>query len=160
MIVLRLQDWDRYAELGELRLAFDFLEHHRTASDLADGRHEIDEDRAYAIMITHTPKPASECRFETHQRYADIVYLVEGTEMIGYDPAEMLAPAGSYDQGRDLAFYKTPEFYTPVLLRAGMVAVFYPEDGHMPGVIYEHAESVRKIVVKTRVMPLGLPKQP
>ncbi len=160
MIVLRLQDWNRYADLSELRLAFDYLEQHPTAADLADGRHDIDEDRVYAIMITHVPKPASECRFETHQHYADVVYLAEGTEMIGYTPAEVLTPAGAYDANKDLAFYETPDFYTPVLLHAGMVAVFYPEDGHMPGVIYESPEQARKIVVKVRVMPLGLPKQP
>lgn len=157
MIVLRLQEWDRYAELGEVRMAFDFLEQHRTAADLADGRHDLDDERTYAIMVTHTPKPASECRFETHQRYADIVYIAEGTEMIGYAPVTDLVPTGGYDQEKDLSFYETPDFFTPVLLRAGMVAIFYPEDGHMPGVIYEHADRVRKIVVKARVMPLGLP---
>ena len=157
MIVLRLHDWDRYADLGELRMAFDYLEQHKHA-DLAEGRHEIDEDHAFAIMIRHTPKSADECRFETHQRYADIVYIAEGTEMIGYAPAESLEPEGEYDQGKDVAFFVTPEFYTPILLRAGMVAIFYPEDGHMPGAIYERPEPVSKIVVKARVMPLGLPR--
>ena len=50
MIVLRLHEWDRYADLGELRMAFDYLEQHKNA-DLAEGRHEIDEDHAFAIMI-------------------------------------------------------------------------------------------------------------
>ncbi len=140
MIVLRLHDWDRFAELGELRMAFDFLEQHKEAN-LAEGRHEMDEDRAYAIMISHTPKPANECRFETHQHYADIVYIAEGTEMIGYAPADELKPAGDYDQVKDLRFFETPEFYTPVLLRKGMVAIFYPEDGHMPGAVYEAARA-------------------
>jgi len=158
MIVLQLHEWDRYADLGELRMAFDFLERQGMGA-LADGRHEIDEDRTYALVVTHTPKPADACRFETHQRYADVVYLAEGTEMIGYAPAPSLVPSGTYDQEKDLAFYETPEFYTPVLLRPGMVAIFYPEDGHMPGVIYERAEQVRKIVVKVRVRPLGLPRE-
>jgi YhcH/YjgK/YiaL family protein len=75
MIVHRLKDWARYEGLAELRLAYDFLHKHRDAAGLAEGRHEIDGDRVYALMITHRPKPADECRFETHQRYADVVYI-------------------------------------------------------------------------------------
>ncbi len=151
MIALRLRDWRRYQGLAELREAFEFLERHADGAELADGRHEIAGDRVYALMITHQPKPATECRFETHARYADVVYLAAGSEMIGYAPAETLAPAGEYDGEKDLAFYRQPEFFTPVLLKAGMVTVFYPEDGHMPGCIYEREEVVKKIVVKVKV---------
>jgi len=165
MIALQLKDWRRYQGWAELREAFEFLERHSDGSGLADGRHEIAGDRVYALMIAHQPKPAQECRFETHQRYADVVYLASGSEMIGYAPAETLAPAGEYDGEKDLAFYETPEFFTPVLLKAGgarassarragpsgMVTVFYPEDGHMPGCIYEREEVVKKIVVKVKV---------
>ena len=149
MIVLQLSDWRRYEGCTELQQAFAFLEQH--AAGLEDGRHEIAGDQVYALMITHQPKPVPECRFETHQRYADVVYLVSGSEMIGYAPAESLEPEGTYDAEKDLAFYGQPEFFTPVLLKAGMVAVFYPEDGHMPGCIYEREEVVKKIVVKVRV---------
>ena len=149
MIALRLSDWRRYEGLVELQPAFAFLEEH--GAGLADGRHEIAGDGVYAIMVTHQPKPVQECRFETHRRYADVVYLVSGSEMIGYAPAEALEAEGEYDAEKDLAFYRSPEFFTPVLLTAGMVAVFYPEDGHMPGCIYEREEVVGKIVVKVKV---------
>lgn len=149
MIALRLQEWRRYEGLLELQPAFAFLEEHRVG--LADGRHEIAGDRVYAIAITHHPKPAHECRFETHQRYADVVYLASGSEMTGYAPAESLEADGEYDPDRDLAFYRPPEFFTPVLLTAGMIAVFYPEDGHMPGCIYAREEVVKKILVKVKV---------
>lgn len=158
MIVHRLKDWMRYEELAELRMAYDFLEKHEGAGGLADGRHEIEGERVYALMVTHRPKPADECRFETHRRYADVVYIAEGEEMIGYEPLETLQGSEGYDEGKDLQFHATPEFYTPVLLRAGDVAVFFPEDGHMPGVRLSAESQVRKIVVKARVMALDLPK--
>jgi len=151
MLALRLKDWRRYEGLAELREAFAFLERHRDGAELADGRHEIADDRLYALMITHWPKPVPECRFETHARYADVVYLVSGSEMIGYAPAESLEPEGEYDGEKDVAFYGPPEFFTPVLLKPGMVTVFYPEDGHMPGCIYEREEEVKKVVVKVKV---------
>lgn len=150
MIAVELKDWRRYQGLGELQEAFAFLEQ---ARELADGRQEIAGEQVYALMITHQPKPVQECRFETHQKYADVVYLVSGSEMIGYAPAESLEAEGEYDAEKDLAFFLQPEFFTPVLLRAGMVAVFYPEDGHMPGCIYAREEVVKKIVVKVKVAP-------
>jgi biofilm protein TabA len=158
MIVHRLKDWVRYEGLSELRMAYDFLEKHQAAAGLADGRHDIDGERVYALMITHQPKPADECRFETHQHYADVVYIAAGEEMIGYEPVEALEGSEAYDEGKDLQFHATPEFYTPVLLRAGDVAVFFPEDGHMPGVRLSAESEVKKIVVKARVVPLNLPR--
>jgi biofilm protein TabA len=150
MIVLQLRDWRRYQELANLQGAFAFLE--QRAAGLAEGRHEISGDQVYALMITHQPKPVTECRFETHQRYADVVYLVSGSEMIGYAPADSLEAEGEYDAEKDLAFHLQPEFFTPVLLKAGMVAVFYPEDGHMPGCIYARGEEVKKVVAKVKVV--------
>ena len=83
MLVHRLKDWKRYGGLSELCQAYAFLEQHAEAKDLAEGRHEIDGDHTFAIMIIHQPKSAEECRFETHQRYADVVYIAEGEERIG-----------------------------------------------------------------------------
>ena len=158
MIVHKLRDWARYEGVDDLRLAYDFLEHHDLLT-LADGRHEIDGDRAFALVSTYEPKPATDCRFETHQRYADVVYLAEGEEMIGYEPLEALQGSEAYDEGKDLQFHATPDLYTPVLLEAGDVAVFFPEDGHLPGVrLSPTASQVKKIVVKVRVLPLNLPK--
>ena len=151
MLVHRLKDWERYAGLSELRVAYAFLERHAEAKEVADGRHEIDGDHTFAIMITHQPKSAAECRFETHQRYADVVYIAEGEEMIGYEWAEHLPDAEAYDAAKDLQFFGTPEFYTPILLHAGDVAVFFPEEGHMPGVRLSAESTVKKIVVKCRV---------
>ena len=155
MIVCELRHWKRYGELAELFPAFAFLEKHARAAGLAEGRNEIDGDRLFALLITHEPKSASECRFETHHHYADVVYIAEGTEMIGYAPAEDLTPDTPYDAQKDLAFFTQPELYAPILLRSGMVAIFYPEDGHMPGAIYARTGQVKKIVVKVKVAPIG-----
>jgi len=154
MIVHRLGDWRRYADLLDLKLAYDFLERTAGARGLADGRQEIDGDRVYALVVTHRPKPAGECRFETHRRFADVVYIAEGEEMIGYEHAERLPAPEVYDNSKDVQFYGTPEFYTPVLLHAGEVAVFFPEDGHLPGARLSGEGLVRKVVVKCLVRAL------
>ena len=44
---------------------------------------------------------------------------------------------------------KGPELFR-VLLKAGDVLVFYPEDVHMPGLQVEKSEPAKKVVFKTR----------
>ncbi len=150
MIVDRLKNWRRYQALAELRTAFEFLEG-QTEVCLGSGRVEVDGDRVYALVQAYSPKPIEEARFESHQRYADIHYISQGSELLGYAPIDELDIETPYDPQRDLAFHPKPKTFTKVALPAGYFAVCYPEDGHMPGCILDSSEAVKKVVVKVKV---------
>ena len=53
-------------------------------SKLEDGRYEIEGDRIYATVSRYQSKPWNECRPEAHRRYADVQYMAEGQELIGW----------------------------------------------------------------------------
>ncbi|UCH34717.1 MAG: YhcH/YjgK/YiaL family protein [Armatimonadota bacterium] len=147
MIVDELKNWRRYAQLAELRPAFEWLEQH-AGEDLPEGRIEIDGARLFALPQSYAPKPVEGSLFEAHRRYADVQYIAAGTEMIGYAPTETLTVETPHDAGKDIAFYARPSRYTPVALTAGMFAVFYPEDAHMPCCRLDSDAIVRKLVIK------------
>ena len=90
-------------------------------------------------------------KFEYHRKYMDIQFIVSGKEIIGWAPAEQMTITEAYDPDRDIAFGSVPEKWTPVYLRSGQAALFYPWDAHAPKLAAGNTSSVMKIVVKVSV---------
>ena len=98
----------------------------------APGRHAVDGDRMY-LSIDHTQGRGRDgARLEAHRRYIDIQYTIAGHEEIGWLPlAECGAPAGGYDETRDIAFFdRRPSTWLAV--PEGTFVVFFPQDAHAP----------------------------
>ena len=127
--------------------AFRFL----ADSDLrsfAPGRHPVDGDRMY-LSIDHTQGRGRDgARLEAHRRYIDIQYSIEGNEEIGWLPlAECGAPAGGYDDARDIAFFdRRPSTWLAV--PEGTFVVFFPQDAHAP---LAGRGAVKKAILKVEV---------
>lgn len=115
------------------------------------GRVGIDGDELFASVQEYTTMPAEDCKYEAHNRYFDIQYMVEGQECFGYVKREGLTEEAPYDEVNDLVFFKEPEQDGYVLLQTGDAAVVAPEDAHKPRCVAGKACRVRKIVVKVRV---------
>ena len=148
MIVDALTNAELYRTVHpRLAAAFDYLAAFDPAT--ADGRHAIDEDRVYAQVQTYGTKPASEKKWESHRRYADVQYVLSGRELIGVAPTEALAGATPYDETKDVINYAGPAGASATLcVEGGQFAVFFRHDGHQPGVAAGESGEVRKVVVK------------
>lgn len=116
-----------------------------------DGRHDIEGDDLFALLQTYDTGPATEKRFESHRKYLDIQYVLEGEERILHAPARLLEVETPYDEPTDIIFYAEPKAASSLLLRAGDFAVFHPQDAHKPGCMAGGRHRVRKVVVKVRV---------
>lgn len=118
-----------------------------------DGRHDIDGDRVFALVQSYQTAEPSSKHFETHQRYIDVQYVVDGEELIPCIPSSRLATAQSYDEARDLLLYTdcSPDSVAASEFGPGDFAIYFPEDAHKPGCIRKQASSVRKIVIKVAV---------
>lgn len=115
------------------------------------GRYELDGDRLYASVQnyeTHAPNPD---KLEIHRKYIDIQLLLAGEEAIVVRSVEDLAVAQEYNGEKDVAFHRLPAG-TPAVslpLVPGRFAVFFPEEGHMPGLTGPGGVApVVKVVVK------------
>ena len=149
MIIDRLENAAIYASLCE-RMAKG-LEYLRNTDfrGLEDGRHEIEGDEIYAMVMGYKTEPAGEGVWEAHRRYTDIQYMVSGAERMGYANLSDLSVKDAYDENKDALFLEgVGSFF---VVREGAFAVFGPEDAHMPGMALAQPESVRKVVVKVRV---------
>ncbi|TAL16391.1 DUF386 domain-containing protein [bacterium] len=115
------------------------------------GRFEIEEENLFALHQVYATSPESAARFEGHKKYIDLQYILGGEERILLTRLDELEPSVPYDEEKDIAFYK-PKVWGEIILKAGMVAVFYPKDLHAPGLSTASGPSiVRKTVVKVRI---------
>lgn len=152
MIVTDLDSIERQAAMTPaLRQALDFLLRPDLAS-LPDGRVDVDGDRVFALPQRYETMNALPPRFEYHRKYIDIQFIVSGEEIIGWAPAERMTVTDAYDRDKDIAFGTVAAgAMTPVLLRAGQMAILYPEDGHAPRLAAGKPSAVHKIVMKVLV---------
>jgi len=145
MIVDRIENAALYRGLGErIALALASLQTPREA-----GRYELDGDKVFALVQQYQSKPLSEGKWEAHRKYIDVQFVVSGAERIGWTPVDGLTLTESYNEIKDIAFYKGDGDF--VTVPAGTFVILFPEDAHMPGIAVDAPAPVTKVVVKVRV---------
>jgi len=148
MIVDVIEKNKCYHNLVEgLDAAFEYLQSHNL-KDLPAGKHEVDGGNVFALVQDYETKPADECFFERHEKYIDVQYVVYGSELIGYAPLLEQEVVEEFNKEHDYGLHKGAASFVKV--DAGMFAIFFPGDLHMPGTAAKAAK-VRKIVVKVKI---------
>lgn len=120
-------------------------------AELAPGRHEIDGDEVFANVQELTTVPAADKNYEAHRRYADVHYVVSGTELIGVAPVGECSPVCDFNEDDDFGLYEAPAREAWVTLRAGELVVTPPCDAHKPGCCPDAPAPLKKICVKVLV---------
>lgn len=148
MILDQLQNWKRYAAVHPgFTAAFEFLNRNDLAT-LTAGRHPIDNEKLYALVIQENGKGRDIAKLETHRMFIDVQFTVTGMDHIGWKPAvECTGDANGYNGEKDIAFF-TDRPETWLTVPQGMFAVFYPEDAHAP---LGGIGPLHKVVIKVAV---------
>ena len=134
--------------------ALDFLKEHDFAN-MEDGKYPIGDKGSVANLQRYITRPIEECRPETHVVYADIQYIVEGEEELGWCPLSPdLVITQEYDAEKDVTFYERLLPESSVVLFPGSFAVLYPADVHRPCGAIDEPAPVTKVVVKVPVISL------
>lgn len=127
------------------RAAYGFL----TRSDLAvlpEGSYTLDDNGTFATVAEYDTK--EDARFEAHEKYIDIQYVMSGRERIDIAAPEAEKSGRTpYDEERDIEFFDA-EDYRSVEANSANIVVLFPNDGHRPCMNLDGTERVRKIVVK------------
>ena len=92
-----------------------------------------------------------EAFFETHDKYFDVQYVVEGQELCGVCSRSGLTVKAPYSVSDDITFYENPDVYGNVLLSAGDFILLTPEDAHRPRITASEKRNIKKIVIKVPV---------
>ena len=149
MIKDKLKNAKTYYNLSEyLKKGFNWLES-TDLKTLPDGKYEIDGTKVYASVQTYETK--TDAKYESHQNYIDIQYMIKGSEKIGVTDLSNCTTCIEYDSERDLEFYDINCQEEYIELPEGTFVVFYPQDAHKPSIAFDKPSIVKKVVVKVTV---------
>lgn len=149
MIIDFLDNSELYEGLGEkFKKAFEYLKK-TDFINTKPGKYEIDGDEIFAIVNEYETKPKEDAELESHVRYADVQYIAEGVEQIGWAPLVTQEVSKPYSEENDVMFVTGDANFN--WMDQGMFAVFFPKDLHMPGV-NDQTSYVKKVVVKVKIV--------
>lgn len=148
MIIDKIDNSGLYAHLSDsLSKAFAFL-HETDLATLAPGKHEIDGDEVFALILEYETKEQAACKLESHFRYIDLQYIITGTEYMGLCPLTGQKPVVE-NRKDDYAFYESE--VSLMRFEPGMFAIFFPEDLHMTSIQIDAPSALKKVVVKVKL---------
>ena len=150
MIVDSLSNAKTYYGISEpIKKALQYLETHDLRA-MEPGRYEIDGDALFInVGSEYNPKSADEGIWEAHRAYIDIQYVIEGCEYMGYADIETLSTAEEYNQDTDTTLFEGK--VDRILVTEGDFIVFFPQDGHMPGIRACINQKSRKAIIKVKI---------
>ena len=115
---------------------------------LSVAKYEIDGDKVFAIVAKDARRKKGEAELETHNKYIDIQLVLDGVDEMGWMAKSLCKETSiEYDPKNDIQFFKDrPDVWMKTT--AGMFAIFFPEDAHLP--LISDGE-VHKVIVKIAV---------
>lgn len=148
MIIDSIENDRRYAGLSDkIAKAFEFIRTHDLVS-MPCGRYAIDHEDIFAMVQEYETKMPHEGNVEGHYRYIDIQYVIQGGELMGVTQLKNQQPI-EINREADYAFYSCNSTLHPV--EAGMFAIFFPNDLHMPCIRLNDVSKVKKVVIKVGI---------
>ncbi len=148
MILSQIKEADRYLSINpQFAKAFAFLAQDGLA-ELPPGKHEIDGDDVYALVVSDAGQSHSQAKLEVHRKYIDVQYIISGSDDMGWKDLGLCKDSQApYDPQADVELFNdTPS--TWVTVSPGDFVIFFPEDAHAPA---GGETEFHKVVVKVAV---------
>ncbi|WP_026881530.1 YhcH/YjgK/YiaL family protein [Clostridium akagii] len=151
MILDKLENQNLYTNINSnIKKAFEFL-NNNDIKNLKDGKYEIDSDNVFALVQSYITKQDKENKWESHEKYIDIQYIVNGEETIVWSPTNQLAVDQEYSKEKDITFYKEANHFSKINLKNDYYCIFFPRDAHKPGCIFDKPMNIKKVVIKIKL---------
>ena len=149
MIVDTLKNAHLYAKNGtRVAAAIEYL-CKTDFSKIATGRYELDGENMHVLIQQYNSRLVEGAEFEAHRMYADVHYVRDGSERMGYMHISRLTTTTPYDVAKDCEMLQGETDF--VTLFAGMFAIVFPEDAHIPCLAIDEPQPIKKVVIKIRM---------
>lgn len=127
----------------------DLVHKNNLFKDFEDGKYSMDNGVSYTIS-TYVAKELKDAKWESHYKMIDVQIVLDGVECM---KCSNIADMKMIKDEPEIDFVTYEgEASTVLTVKSGEVAVFYPEDVHMPALRASgHSSEVRKVVFKVPV---------
>ncbi len=152
MIFDRIENASQYANLHKgIDIALSAMTQF-SAQNFPVGKYEIDGEKVFLMLNSYQTFDPEGALSEAHKRYIDVMYMVDGEEIIYVKPAGKLKKiTKEYDPQVELLLAETDEDATPVRLTTGSFVILFPQDAHASGCWVNSPKNVKKIVGKVLI---------
>ena len=152
MILDRIENASQYACLHKgIDMALAAMKNF-SAQNYPVGKCEIDGQNVFLLLNEYQTHYRKDTLTEAHRKYIDVMYMVEGEEIIYVKSAQSLKNISKeYDPQIEALLADTDEDATPVRLTAGSFVVLFPQDAHAPGCCVDTPQNVKKIIGKVMI---------
>ncbi len=135
------------------KIAFEWLRSEKWKS-LAVGTYEIKGREVYAMVQEYDSRSLDVAKYEKHKKYADVQMVIEGQELMisTTDDSIIGTSLDGFDSEKDIIFFSTyTKGASKIVMDPGLVCVLFPEDAHIPCVVYKTSQKIHKLVIKVAV---------
>lgn len=152
MIFDSAKNLDFYRNLGiegRYAKAVDFLKN-TDLKALAVGKYEIDGKNVYANVVEYETIPWEDAKFEAHEHYTDIQYVITGSEIMTYAPLDVMTVKTPYNPDKDVVFFTNDVKGIQFAAKDGEYLIFNPWDAHKPKAMNGSPAPIKKVIVKIK----------
>jgi YhcH/YjgK/YiaL family protein len=131
MIIDKLENLKKYESVNTLfATVVEFLQQN-DLNALEAGKHEIVGKDLFVNIQMAKGKTPDEAVIETHDKMIDIQIPITAAETFGYTQRDQL-PKAEYNAEKDITKIPNLAADSYVTCQPGMMAIFFPQDGHAP----------------------------
>ncbi|SEA88484.1 YhcH/YjgK/YiaL family protein [Prevotella sp. tc2-28] len=131
MIIDKLENLKMYESVNPLfAKVVEFLQQN-DLNALEAGKHEIVGKDLFVNIQMAKGKTPDEAVIETHDKMIDIQIPLTAAETFGYTQRDQL-PKAEYNAEKDITKIPNLAADSYVTCQPGMMAIFFPQDGHAP----------------------------
>lgn len=148
MIYDNIRFADRYDQVGGN--LWEALEYLKTTdfSRAESGKWSVNGEKIKCTLMDKTVEAPCEI-WESHKNYADIHFLIEGSELFRVADENSAEEITAYSAEKDCTFYRNTGESLILTLRPGDFVVQYPGEIHQPNNVPECGKTrLRKVIVK------------
>lgn len=147
MIADHIHNHELYKGLnGRVNRVLQYIQSH-DFTNLETGMHEVEGNEIFFNLIEYETKMAEERFWESHKKYLDLHYILEGTEFVAHELFDRMIIKQDYDEQDDY-YLLDGKVQSKVRLEQGDFMILYPSDVHMTGIKVVDSVKVRKVVFK------------
>ena len=106
------------------------------------------DENCFVLEQAYISKNKEDCFFESHKKFIDIQYVFEGEEIMEVENLSNLQVTTPYKEDLDYAKYSQSKDSSILKIRKNELAIFFPQDAHMPCIKLDEKKKVIKAVFK------------
>ena len=131
MIIDKVENLKNYASVNPLFAKVVAFIEQNDLNTLEAGKYEIEGKDLFVNIQMAKGKTPDEAIIETHDKMIDIQIPLTDAETFGYTQRDLL-PKAEYNAEKDITKIPGMAADSYITCQPGMMAIFFPQDGHAP----------------------------